>query len=591
MKVTRLTIEKFRCISKAVLHFDGHTLLVGDNNVGKSTVCEALELVLQPDRLSRLPVVEEYDFYNAQYLDVGGNAIPIKIEVVLTELSAEIRRRCVNNLEYWRAADRRLLSSGEIALVDQEGVEQCLRIQTVAQYNPEEDQFEADTYYAHGPEAEEDQRKGIPRIVKRAFGFLYLRALRTGSRALSLERGSLLDIILRMKNIRTGLWEATRTRLRGLEPPIDQGSSDLGDILDEIEARLGEYIAVEGDQRATRLFVSQLTREHLRKTIAFFLSMVPGQEPVPFQEVGTGTLNILVLALLTFIADTKAENVIFAMEEPEIALPPHTQHRIVSYLLAEAMQCFVTSHSPYVIERFDPAHIMLLKRQPDGTLLGSLVVLPAEVKAKTYRNHLRRAIAETMLGHGVIVGEGFTEQVTLAAAARKMEEADSGLFPLDLAGVTIVNTGGEGNLSEMGSLFKGLGLLTFAFYDQKKRKAEEDARIKASFDIARETDFKGMEALLAVETPIAKQWIYLEEVRQRDEDNHFGIPEAQPGEQEVRSLTQTILKATKGEAGAAALLEHCSVAEIPLTIKTFLGEVYAKFPRPVRPAPSFPCPA
>ena len=33
---------------------------------------------------------------------------------------------------------------------------------------------------------------------KRNCGFLYLRTLRTGSRALSLERGSLLDIILQM---------------------------------------------------------------------------------------------------------------------------------------------------------------------------------------------------------------------------------------------------------------------------------------------------------------------------------------------------------------------------------------------------------
>jgi putative ATP-dependent endonuclease of OLD family len=42
MKVTRLSIEHFRGIKSATLHFDGHTLLVGMNNVGKSTICEAL---------------------------------------------------------------------------------------------------------------------------------------------------------------------------------------------------------------------------------------------------------------------------------------------------------------------------------------------------------------------------------------------------------------------------------------------------------------------------------------------------------------------------------------------------------------------
>ena len=71
-----------------------------------------------------------------------------------------------------------------------------------------------------------------------------------------------------------------------------------------------------------------------------------------------GTLNTLVLALLSFIADAKPSDVIFAMEEPEIALPPHTQRRIANYLLKDTAQCFVSSHSPYVIERFSQDQIL-----------------------------------------------------------------------------------------------------------------------------------------------------------------------------------------------------------------------------------------
>ena len=156
------------------------------------------------------------------------------------------------------------------------------------------------------------------------FGFLYLRTIRTGSRALSLERGSLLDIILRLTETRAGLWESARTQLHDLDPPVDAGAADLQSILGDIECRLGKYIPMQGDARKTRLHVSNLTREHLRKTLAFFLTTSDEQVPVPFQKVGTGTLNTLVLALLSYIADLKEENVIFAMEEPEIALPPHT---------------------------------------------------------------------------------------------------------------------------------------------------------------------------------------------------------------------------------------------------------------------------
>ncbi len=68
MKVVRLTIANFRGIKSAELLFDGHTLMVGKNNVGKSTICEALDLVLGSDRLNRFPPVDEFDFYNAVYL-------------------------------------------------------------------------------------------------------------------------------------------------------------------------------------------------------------------------------------------------------------------------------------------------------------------------------------------------------------------------------------------------------------------------------------------------------------------------------------------------------------------------------------------
>lgn len=69
------------------------------------------------------------------------------------------------------------------------------------------------------------------------------------------------------------------------------------------------YIASDAAGRTTKLHVSQLTREHLRKTMAFFLSMSEDQTPVPFQQVGTGTLNVLVLALLSFIAELKPASV------------------------------------------------------------------------------------------------------------------------------------------------------------------------------------------------------------------------------------------------------------------------------------------
>jgi putative ATP-dependent endonuclease of the OLD family len=131
MRVSRLTISHFRGIKSAELHFDNHALLVGPNNVGKSTICEALDLVLGPDRLNRFPPVEEYDFYNAEYLTPDDASEPpaIRIEVILTDLTPEVESACFAHVEFWSASERRTLDQGEAAAASPPSATSCLRLE------------------------------------------------------------------------------------------------------------------------------------------------------------------------------------------------------------------------------------------------------------------------------------------------------------------------------------------------------------------------------------------------------------------------------------------------------------------------------
>src|SRR5690606_7223053 len=112
----------------------------------------------------------------------------------------------------------------------------------------------------------------------------------------------------------------------------------------------------------------------------------------------------------------------------------------------------------------------------DGTLTATPVKLGG-LKPKHYRRHGRRGVAEAMLGAGVIVAEGLTEQSALQAAAAVLEGSDDTLWPLDIAGVSIFPVDGDGDLSTFGAFFKSLGIGTYAFYDKKKRSAEEQAKL------------------------------------------------------------------------------------------------------------------
>lgn len=587
MRVVRLTISNFRGIQGAELLFNGHTLLVGPNNVGKSTILEALDLVLGPDRISRFPPVEEFDFHNANYFQPadkeGGEpkAVPFRIEVVLTDLTQEVERRCGGHIEFWNPPETRLLAQGEASAANPPGTVSCLRLETVGLYNPEEDEFEAQTWFSHSPTAPAGELLPVRKDLKRLFGFIYLRTLRTGSRALSLERGSLLDLILRLKQVRAGLWEQAISKLKAMD--VDTGTGELDTILQTIEEKLARYIPCDAPGRATKLHVSQLTREHLRKTMSFFLALSPDQDPIPFQQAGTGTLNTLVLALLSFIADLKPGTVIFAMEEPEIAVPPHTQRRIADYLLQKTTQAFVTSHSPFVIERFDQDQTLLLSRTPTGVVGATRVSAATGLKEHIYRRFARRGLTECMLGRGVVLVEGVSEFHALPVIARRLEEFDQDLVPLDIAGVAFFDADGEGSMPNFGAFFNSLGLKSFAFYDSKMRKPEEKAKFAKTFLVDCEHTYKGVEDLVVAEVPVSRLWVFLEELRDSGVAPGAGIPAAKPADDKIKEIALSVLRSSKGAGWLANLFEQCDVGELPQSVVEFLKKVYLHFPKSSEP--------
>ncbi|WP_412758165.1 ATP-dependent nuclease [Legionella bozemanae] len=580
MRICKLLIKNFRGVKKASLLFGGHTLLIGSNNVGKSTVCEALDMVLGPDRINKSPHIEEFDFYNGIYLDNENNPIQASVEVTLTDLSEEVKNSCGNHLEFWHLQEKRILSEGEISQI--ENAIPCLRLIMIASYVIDEDEFEAGVYFSHSPDELDGKLTTVSKRIKKMFGFLYLRPIRTGIRALSLERGSLLDIILQLTETRSGLWESTRRQLYNLDPPIDAGAADLQEILEDIERRLGNYIPLQGLSRKTKLHVSNLTREHLRKTLSFFLSTSDKQVPIPFQKVGTGTLNTLILALLSYIAEFKKDNVIFAMEEPEIALPPHTQRRVVDYLLKNSAQSFITSHSPYVIERFEADQIGILNKNIDDILRVTPVTLGTGLKAKTYQNQLRRSFAEAMLSRGVIIGEGITEVTVLKYVASRYETDDSEVLPLDLAGVTILSADGDGELLALGQFFSSLNISVFAFCDTNpKRTKEQKMELESVYNqYITFIPYAGMEDMLIEVVPLDRQWELLESLRQDESmnpNNKFGIPSGRPTDQVLKEHTKKFLKGSKGEGGAVMLLSKCETAELPKIVINFLKTIYSIF--------------
>lgn len=593
--VRHLSLQNFRGVKKGSVDFLDHTLLVGGNNAGKSTICEALELVLGPERAYRRPIVNEHDFHAGRYLDDDGNPIYIKLDVVLLHLPEEMEKKLFSKTRPW--------SDNKGGFVDEDGAEpedadgedvvRALPLTFIGYYDRKEDDFVGTTYFAHPVEelGEDDEHYGkpfaglsfFPREWKIQCGFIYLRTLRTGRRALSLERGSLLDTILRLGDTgKESMWESTVKQLRALEPPIGD-IPQLAGIQTQIKDRMARFVGLSADKDATGFYASDLTRENLREVVQLFLKSQDSNHAVPFNRLGTGAVNALVFALLTHIADLRGNRaIIFAMEEPEIALPPHAQRRIAKYLLKNMGQAIITSHSPYVIEEFDMANLRAISRTAGALSSDSI---PAGVIKHSALRTNRRQLAEAVLARGVIVAEGDTEAKMLAAASYMYEALDKSeaYAPLDLIGVSVFDAGTQSDVPKWGPFFGAMKKTTFAFHDQPSKDwtADQTAKLDA-YHHNFQSAYKGTEDLLAAEVSPAVHRRFLEQAKDHpDYPTDKGYLKGGESDDDVIALSRQVLQAKKGSGFAAMLIEQCeTLDEMPDTVKTFLKTVAADMALP-----------
>lgn len=599
MKISRLKIRNFRGIGRADLLFPDHVVLIGDNNIGKSTVLEAIDLVLGPDRLSRRVPIDEHDFYQGRYLPdaaVEGTAsvtasevaeygteeaeddegeplsegegeppqgtgtestdVPpqICIEAAITHLSDEQRARFKDYIEWWNTADGEFYTSASVEGVDAEAVVEALRVAFVGEYLAEEDDFVGRTYFARSLE-ESDNPQPFFRRDKQYCGFLYLRSLRTGRRALSLEHGSLLDIILRLKEIRPQLWETTINGLAEFDVASDPELGISG-VLESINTALNKYVPKEWGVEP-HLRVSALTRDHLRNVITAFIATGEGNHAAPFYRQGTGTINMLVLAMLSQIAEDK-QNVIFAMEEPETAIPPYAQKRIVHELRKLSAQSIFTSHSPYVLEEFGMDETVVLSRASDGKLAQASISLPDSVKHKRYRQEFRTRFCEGLLSRRILIVEGAAEASAFPTVCRRLAElAPAKYSSLEALGICTIDAGTETQIADLGDLYRLLGKTVYGFCD--KQSAANEAAIKANVDELFTHSENGFEDLVLKNTTA--------EALERFADlvtwpQHLVAKYPSPKD-DVAAALSDYFRWSKGNWGIADFLSQCAEEEIP----------------------------
>lgn len=613
MKIRRIKIRNFRGIRKANIEFGKFTLLIGENNVGKTTILEALDLALGPERLSGYDPITEHDFYESLYTPPAGEdnsnedqETPaetnrtISIEVILDDLTKDER-----GVFGYHMVD---IDPGSGDLLEGRAVDENygLRVVFHGAYDPEEDEFVAQTFFAGPGQPDPDEGARVTKRHKRRIGFLYLRSLRTARRAASLQRGSLLDILLRIREARPKVWENILRRLRNLGASLAE-DKEFSDALADVEGYLLRYLPhYKGTELQSELHVGRLTREHLRNIMVYFLESRAADHVIPYDRMGTGVTNLLVLALLSAIAETKkkgTQNVIFAMEEPETALPPYTQRRIVHELKRQANQVLMTTHSPFVAEEFLTDNILILQAVTGEALKTTAVQEEGEVRLKNLRREFRLKYAEGLFARGVLIVEGVSDALVIPEVDALLEKHDEDTdsketgddnaeveelspsaryLPLTLSGVVIIRAEGDNGIPQVARFFQSLGVRTFAVADAR-RKADDDLKkeIESTTEGPLFLPERSMEEFLAANVPVARIQEFLRHVFARsDYPENNPLPEDSAPDESWRMRLQHVLEKRKSEGYAAEVVSRLDPDELPQLLADFLNKISQRMREP-----------
>ena len=394
MKIEKLTLSNFRSYSEEIsIDFNDLNVFVGKNDIGKSTILEALDIFFNEGKGI---IKMDKDDVNKKAKEDGNTEI--KIGVVFGDLPAELTIDATNPK---RLEDEYLLNfDGKLTIIKKYANAGKEKVYVKA-YHPTNTacselllKKQADLKNLLTAEMVCEDKTKNSEIRKAIWGF-YSENLELEDIDIELAK---IDAKNTWDQLKTylplySLFQSDRKNSDGdseIQNPMKLAVQEilkdqkLMDSLNQVAAEVETKLKEVADQTLEKLnemnpdIANSLTPvipnpQDLKWVEVFKSVSITGDEDIPINKRGSGVKRLILLNFFRAEAERrKNENnvpdIIYAIEEPETSQHPNHQRKLIEAFVelseSDNSQVLLTTHSPSIVKMLQFEHLKLIKSEP-----------------------------------------------------------------------------------------------------------------------------------------------------------------------------------------------------------------------------------
>lgn len=456
MQLTKIQLDNFRGIKTLELPLGATTVLVGENNSGKTTVLHALRACLQYLRTGgRATVFDDFDFHFENAAADPGTAPPIEITLTFEESEGK---------EWSEEIERQLGGDGGILMPIAPNDFYRVQLKVTSQFSPVTSEIV--TSYAFldaAGKALAGKSQSRLTALQQLRPLFYLSALRDAGKEFS-KTSQFWSPFVKNSQIDAVKKAEIEDQLQAINEEIIKAHGTFKGVREHLSkvqdlVSLGSEDVVSVDAIPARIF------DMLNRTQVSIASASGARLPIARHGEGTQSLTVLMLfdaflrSELARKQGVRESKPIVALEEPEAHLHPTAVRALWKTIKGIDGQKIIATHSGDLLSEVDIGDIRRLYRKDGQVKYG---MIPDDLLGSRERQKfnflVRRTRGELFFARSWLLGEGETEAILFSGVAEVLG------IDLDQAGVRCVEYR-QGDISYFLDAANALGISWFCLID------------------------------------------------------------------------------------------------------------------------------